>query len=243
MRTKIDKYVSLTKYMFFDAIAITTTYLIALVMFIVIETPVDQQLLFMALPFIVGFKLIVFLMTGLYRMLANHIGFEDVMKISMVIVITNVVIVLFLLVYPQYQFMYKSVYFFISIAEMVLVTLPRISNRLIIYLKTNMYWTKSLGRNTLIVGAGDAGELVVKEIYRNKDLYNRPIAFLDDDPKKIGNRLLGIKIVGPISEILSYIDSFHIEEVIIAINQYPKHLMQELIKKTKQRKVRIKKLI
>lgn len=151
MRTKIDKYVSLTKYMFFDAIAITTTYLIALFMFIVIETPVDQQLLFMALPFIVGFKLIVFLMTGLYRMLANHIGFEDVMKISMVIVITNVVIVLFLLVYPQYQFMYKSVYFFISIAEMVLVTLPRISNRLIIYLKTNMYWTKSLGRNTLIV--------------------------------------------------------------------------------------------
>ena len=84
---------------------------------------------------------------------------------------------------------------------------------------------------------------MVKEIYRNKDLYSRPIAFLDDDPKKIGNRLLGIKIVGPISEILSYIDSFHIEEVIIAINQYPKHLMQELINQTTQRNVRIKKLI
>jgi len=243
MRTKIDRYVNLSKYMFFDAIAIAATYFIALFMFRVIDTPVDQDIFFMALPFIIIYKIIAFFITGLYSMLANHVGFEDVIKITLVIIVTNILIVVFLLIFPQYQFMFKSAYFFITIAEMGFVTLPRVANRLIVYFKTNIQWNKALGRTTLIVGAGDAGELVVKEIYRNKDLNNRPIAFLDDDPKKIGNRLMGIKIVGPISDILKFIDEFRVEEVIVAINNYPKALMQSLMNDITKRNVRVKKLI
>jgi FlaA1/EpsC-like NDP-sugar epimerase len=175
-------------------------------------------------------------------MLENHVGFEDVIKIAVVSIISNVVIVVFI-AFSGITFMYKSAYFFITIAEIGLITLPRIANRIIVYVKTNYDWNRALGKRTLIVGAGDAGELVVKEIYRNKDLNNIPLAFVDDNQDKIGNRLLGILIVGPIDRIKEFIDDYKIEEVIIAINYYPTKQMQKLVQLIADKNVRIKKLL
>lgn len=240
--TGYSKYIKLAKYMIFDAIAIATTYVIAIFMFIVLEIPVDRLEILIALPAIIVFKILIFYFTGLYRMLENHVGFEDVIKISIVSIFSNVAIVIFLAV-TRLNFMYKSAYFFITIAEMGAVTLPRVANRIIVYIKTNYDWNRALGRRTLIVGAGSAGELVVKEIYKNKDLNNIPLAFLDDDPDKIGNRLLGIKIVGPISDIQRYVDEYNAEEVIIAISSYPQKDLKKLLDLLTPKNVRIKRLI
>lgn len=228
--------------MFFDTIMIAVTYMIAILMFMVLDLSLDSQMIIYALPLVIVFKLFAFYIAGLYKMLVNHVGFEDVIKIAIVVIVSNILIVIYIAI-TGHQFMYKSAYFFITIAEIGLIVLPRVTNRLIVYFKTNMEWNQALGRTTLIVGAGDAGELVVKEIYRNKDLNNRPIAFVDDNPNKIGNRLLGIKIVGPICDIVKYIDEFHAEEVIIAINHYPKKALQELTSLITQRNVRVKRLI
>ena len=236
------RFLKLFKYAFFDAVMITVSYLIAIFMFMVLELPLDQYALYFALPGVIVFKLLVFYITGLYKMLENHVGFEDVIKIAIVSIISNVIIVLFI-AFTGITFMYKSAYFFITIAEIGLVTLPRIANRIIVYVKTNYDWNRALGKRTLIVGAGDAGELVVKEIYRNKDLNNMPLAFVDDNKDKIGNRLLGILIVGPIDRIKEFIDDYKIEEVIIAINYYPAKQMQKLVQLIADKNVRIKKLL
>lgn len=228
--------------MFFDTLMISLTYLIAIFMFMVIEMPVNSAQIWFALPGIIVFKLIVFYVTGMYRMLENHVGFEDVIKITIVTMATNIAIVIFIAV-TQMQFMYKSAYFFITIAEVGLVTAPRVANRVIRYFKTNFEWKQALGRRTLIVGAGSAGEIVVKEIIRNKDLNNIPVAFLDDDISKIGKRLMGVQIVGPISAIRYYIDSFKAEEVIIAINNFPKDKLSELIGLVTEKNVRMKRLV
>lgn len=216
-KTKLNRFFYIAKYMFFDILMIALTYLIAIFMFMVIEVPVKYEELWIAIPGIIVYKMIVFYVAGLYRMLENHIGFEDVIKISIVTVVTNVILVLFIAV-TKTEFMYKSAYFFITVAEVGLITLPRVANRIIMYVKTNLEWRQALGKRTLIVGAGSAGEIVVKEIIRNKDLNNIPVAFLDDNEEKIGKRLMGIKIVGPVSAIKYYIDAYRAEEVIVAIN-------------------------
>lgn len=240
-RTNFQRYVNLSKYMIFDAMAIAVTYLIAVFMFLVLEIPVDHNLVFYAVPLVIVFKLIVFHFSGLYKMLVNHVGFEDVIKIAIVVIVSNVAIVLFIF-FSNITFMYKSAFFFMTIAEVGLVTLPRILNRLVIYFKTTMDWNRALGRRTLIVGAGSAGEMVVKEVYRNKDLSNIPVAFLDDDPNKIGNKLSGIKIVGPINDIQYFLDLYKIEEVIIAINDFPLRKLKALIELVSQKNVRLKRL-
>lgn len=241
-RNKYTHILSILKYMFFDIIMIGLTYLIAIFMFLVLDIPVNSNQLWYALPGIIVFKLIIFYIAGFYRMLENHVGFEDVVKIALVTSISNILIVFFIWV-TNMEFMYKSAYFFITVAEIAFITLPRIVNRIIQYVKTNVEWRQALGRRTLIIGAGSAGEIVVKEIMRNKDLNNVPLAFIDDDIEKMGKRLMGIKIVGPISAIKYYIDTFRAEEVIVAINNYPKDELAQLVDLVSQKNCRMKRLL
>lgn len=240
--TRLNHFLYIAKYMIFDILMIGLTYLVAIFMFMVIDVPVKYDELWFAIPGIIAFKLIVFYIAGLYRMLENHIGFEDVIKIAIVTSVTNVLIVLFIWV-TKMEFMYKSAYFFITVAEVGLITLPRVANRIIMYIKTNVEWRQALGRRTLIIGAGSAGEIVVKEIIRNKDLNNIPVAFLDDNEEKIGKRLMGIKIVGPISAIKYYIDVYKAEEIIVAINNYPKEDLSKLVELVAEKNVRMKRLL
>lgn len=237
-----NRFIQILMYMLIDTIAIALTYLMAIFMFSALDISMDYTLLVVALPLVIVFKLIVFYLTGLYKMLVNHVGFEDVIKIAIVSIFSNILMVIFIAL-SGITFMYKSAFLFITPFEIFLLAIPRMANRIITFVRTNIDWNKALGRRTLIVGAGSAGELVVKEIYKNKDLNNIPVAFLDDDETKIGSRLSGIKIVGPISEINKYIDLYKVEEVIIAIAEYSVKDLQGLISMVSEKSIRIKKLM
>jgi len=68
----------------------------------------------------------------------------------------------------------------------------------------------------LIYGAGDAGELALKECLQNKELGYNPAGFLDDDPLKKGRRIHGLTVFGGLDELSDLIESHQIEGVIIA---------------------------
>ena len=72
-------------------------------------------------------------------------------------------------------------------------------------------------KRTLIIGAGDAGALVVRELQKNSDLNLIPIGFLDDNPDKMKQQIHGVPVVGTLSEIGKVIEHRRIEEVVIAI--------------------------
>jgi perosamine synthetase len=81
-------------------------------------------------------------------------------------------------------------------------------------------WKKTgivTNRRVLIVGAGDSGINIARELKNNPQLGLQPAAFLDDDPKKIGTKTQGIHIFGPIIKLADVVREQHIDEVIIAI--------------------------
>lgn len=75
----------------------------------------------------------------------------------------------------------------------------------------------STTKNVLIVGAGQAGTLVVRELRRNPQLGLRPVAFLDDAPAKHNKQILGLPVRGPLSELESVVRQEAVDEVIIAM--------------------------
>lgn len=230
------------QYMFFDAIAIVLPYLIAVFMFKILKINISWNDVLIALPFVVVFKILVFYLFGFYRILLTHVGFEDFIKIAIAVSFTNIMIVIYIAIF-DHMFMYKSAYIFITMAEIAFVLSPRIINRFILYLKINYDWAKSTGSRTMIIGAGSAGELAVKEIFHNKTLKNIPVVFLDDDEKKFGNRLLGIPIVGPIKLVKEYITQFEIQEIILAIKDYKKDHLQQLLNDISSMHIKMKQLI
>ena len=72
-------------------------------------------------------------------------------------------------------------------------------------------------KRALIVGAGDAGSMVVREVRRNPQLGIDPVAFLDDDVVKHGKRIHGLPVVGNVASLPSAVDQYDIAEVIIAM--------------------------
>jgi FlaA1/EpsC-like NDP-sugar epimerase len=73
------------------------------------------------------------------------------------------------------------------------------------------------GKEALIVGAGDAAQLVIKEMLRNPSLGYTPIGIADDDPRKRNLRLHGIRVLGPTAELPQMIRDRRPDEVLIAI--------------------------
>jgi FlaA1/EpsC-like NDP-sugar epimerase len=76
-------------------------------------------------------------------------------------------------------------------------------------------------KRALIVGAGDAGSMVVREVRRNPQLGIDPVAFLDDDAVKVGKRIHGVPVIGGLGSLPALVEQHGIAEVIIAMPKAP----------------------
>src|SRR5215216_4136966 len=82
------------------------------------------------------------------------------------------------------------------------------------------------GKRALVVGAGDAGALVVRELQKSSQLNLMPLGFLDDDPAKLKHTIYGVTVIGRVDDLPSIIDLHKIEMVIIAIPSAPGQLVR-----------------
>ena len=72
-------------------------------------------------------------------------------------------------------------------------------------------------KRILVIGAGDAGAMVAREIRRNPQLDMETVAFLDDDRSKVGKHVQGVPVIGPIGSLSTVVEDYKITEVIIAM--------------------------
>jgi FlaA1/EpsC-like NDP-sugar epimerase len=80
----------------------------------------------------------------------------------------------------------------------------------------------------LVIGAGDAGALVVRELQKNRQSNLEPIGFLDDDPAKQKHEIYGVQVIGPLSELPDILDKEKVAEVIIAIPSAPGRVVRKV---------------
>jgi len=81
----------------------------------------------------------------------------------------------------------------------------------------------------IIVGAGDAGVLVVREMQRNPQMHMLPVAFVDDDPEKLHKEISGVPVDGKLRELASVVERHHAHEVVIAIPTAPGPIVRLVI--------------
>lgn len=81
----------------------------------------------------------------------------------------------------------------------------------------------------LIIGAGNAGQSIVREMRQNPDLKMFAVGYLDDDPTKVGKSFQGVSILGGTDELTAMCASHRVDEVIIAIPSATKNVMKEIV--------------
>jgi len=97
---------------------------------------------------------------------------------------------------------------------------------------------RSTGKQIGIIGAGDAGVVILNEIKRAE--YGKVVVFFDDDISKIGKIVAGIRVVGPLERIMDYVQKFGLEELIIAIPSATSEQMNRIVSLVDTKKVKLR---
>jgi FlaA1/EpsC-like NDP-sugar epimerase len=98
------------------------------------------------------------------------------------------------------------------------------------------------GKEVLIVGAGDAGQLMAREMQRNRQLHYTPIGFVDDDPRKAGARLNNVRVLGTTDDLAHVLRDNRPDEVLIAIPSAPGAVRQKIVDLCQREHVTVKTL-
>lgn len=164
------------------------------------------------LPLVIGVRLAILWLFGLYERVWRHTSIPDLLEIVMAITTGTIVLAIIGFVFEVQ--LPRSIY----PLSWILLVLSIVGLRVFFRVVADLLAKEKAESVTrlLIVGAGDAGSLVAREI-RQRSAGLQLVGFVDDAPEKIGGKLLGITIMGPIENIHDIIEAKAAAEVIIAI--------------------------
>ncbi len=173
-------------------------------------------------------KPLIYFSFGLYRRLWNYASINELKLIALAVTSASLVVSVVSLTFyglglfgPGFS---KTALAIDWLLSMLLVGGTRFAMRII----AESASPRGIGKSSkiIVIGAGDAGALVVKEMQKNRQINLEPVGFLDDDPAKQKHSLLGVPVIGTLNDLANALDSRHIDEVIIAIPSAPGRLVR-----------------
>jgi FlaA1/EpsC-like NDP-sugar epimerase len=180
---------------------------------------------------------------GIYSVNVRYIGLGDFLNI----VLVGAMVMLGLLVVDKFNpnpasrtnaFLEPLLFGFLTIS---LLTGVRIAQRIYSW-RTAPDHERVKRHATLIVGAGDAGEMIMREINRSAQPVHRVVGFVDDDPEKRDLRIHSIRVLGTTAEIPKLVKDRDIEEIIIALPTAKGEEMRRIIELCQRTKARVRTL-
>lgn len=234
------KTMRIIQFMAIDILTIFATYGFTIIVLNYTIDTFDARQAMMLLSIVAALKIVFYYISKLYKLVLDNVGLDEVFRIFVAVTVTNVLIVIVFLSIPNYEFIPEVYFIFTTVVEALMLSATRMSKRI---LKTFYYrFKEQSGKRTLLIGAGAGGKLVYNELRNNRELSNNPVAFVDDDPMKIGKLMAGLPIYGPIIRTPEIIDRLGIEEVIIAIADIDSVRLQQIIKIVAERPVKMRRL-
>src|SRR4051795_6662316 len=194
-----------------------------------------------SVAFVVVGKLIVFSAFGLYQKWWRYVSGRDFLLIVRAVTVSSAILVVaFTVLRPFAHNLPRSVAVMDFILTLMLITGARLAVRLIVERPSRS--GRLPKHEVLVIGAGSGGQMVVRELQLNPDLGATAIGFVDDDPRKRGMRMLGLKVLGSTNRISAILDETQPDEVVIAIPSAPGTLRAKVVAACREREIRVRTL-
>lgn len=169
---------------------------------------------------------IIFAVFRLYTSLWRFASIKELVYIIQACLISALFNIL--VYYMTYRIMYRSYYLLYVTALFLLTCLSRFSYRLARLLYRGNIHGRYV-RNTMIIGAGEACNVVMKELELSTELDSKICCVVDDNPRKHGTYIHGVKVVGDRNQIIKSAEKYNISEIIIAIPSADKRERQKIL--------------
>lgn len=197
-------------------------------------------------------SIVIFTLFGLYRHWMRYSSQREYLQIAQAVAAAVVALVGYVaVVQPKLLFTEPQGFVSVTVPTGVLVLFGllmlvflgavRYVTHLVYERPLRGYRARRDARSVLIVGAGDGGRLLLREILRNPDLGYRPVGFVDDDERKQRARIdRGLEVLGTTGELPRVLDDVEPDEVLIAIPSAPGTLRARVVRACRERGVPVR---
>jgi UDP-GlcNAc:undecaprenyl-phosphate/decaprenyl-phosphate GlcNAc-1-phosphate transferase len=192
------------------------------------------------LPVLVFFKMASFLVLGVYRGIWRYTSVDDLITFVKAVAVGSILSILVLLFAFRFQGYSRTVFVLDGLFMFLLLAGSRLAFRL--FRKVLPVAHDGSGRRVLIYGAGDGGELFLREFRNNREWKYSPVGFLDDDPSKASKVIHGLKVLGTSTDLAKVCRHHRIEEVLISSSQVPEERVQEILSRCRAEQIVLKRM-
>ena len=184
--------------------------------------------IFQYLPVNLILTVIVFAVFRLYQGIWKYASASDLVNIILACLVSAVTQTIgMMLMDLRFPRSYPFMYFAVLTAG---ISIFRFTYRILAYFRQKQQGLIKEGKtNTMIVGAGEAGNTLLKELQNSKFVEQNVCCLVDDDPGKIGKYLRGVLVAGNRKDICRLAEEYHIDEIMIAIPSASHAEIQELL--------------
>ncbi|MEI6153251.1 MAG: nucleoside-diphosphate sugar epimerase/dehydratase [Deltaproteobacteria bacterium] len=219
--------VSYTKRFLFFLFADITLIAISLLLSFLFHFDFDLNVPYLSLvpgvlPYFIAVKLISFGVFRIYRMTWRYVGIFDLVNIVGALIVSGMALIIISLPISVLPFNMaitgfpKRIILEDSIISVFLIAGLRISKRLFLEVMRKQRPAK-MSKRTIILGAGNTGEMLIRDMARKDFNEFYPVGFLDDDKTKVGTHIHGVKVFGTTDGLKDAILKHSADAVIIAI--------------------------
>lgn len=185
------------------------------------------KLFLRTLPVLVFVKMAAFLVMGVYRGIWRYTGLDNLIVFAKAVILSSVLSVLVILFAFRFEGFSRTIFILDALLMFLFLAGSRMAFRL--FRQVLPVSGSGEGRRVLIYGAGDAGEVVLKELLNNRALMYSPVGFLDDDPAKSGKVIHGLKVYAANGDLNSVCRQNDVNELLISTSRMPEKRLQEIL--------------
>jgi FlaA1/EpsC-like NDP-sugar epimerase len=194
-----------------------------------------------SIAFVALGKTAIFSLMGLHQKWWRYFNLGDTWAVMRACAVASALLIaIFVIAKPFPNPMPRSVMIFDLVFTLGLLVAARSAARFY-FVERRMRRRSRQHGDVLVVGAGSGGQMVVRELRLNPELGN-PVGFVDDDPRKRGMRLLGLKVLGGTDELGPILERESPSEVVIAIPSAPGAVRGKVVAACRERGIRVRTL-
>jgi FlaA1/EpsC-like NDP-sugar epimerase len=185
-------------------------------------SPFYIQQIKILLLWIVPLKILIFLFSGVYRGMWRYTSIRDFWLLARACSLSTLLILAVILYMSGFQGYSRAIFIVDGVLTFLLVGGKLMAIRSYFARYANPKTREEIlpnvhYKNVMIIGAGDAGEKILREIFENNQLHYKVIGFIDDDPQKKGRSIHGVPVLGNLVKIRSILEKEDVHEILIAI--------------------------
>jgi UDP-GlcNAc:undecaprenyl-phosphate GlcNAc-1-phosphate transferase len=192
------------------------------------------------LPVLLFVKMAAFLVMGVYRGIWRYTSIDDLVVFVKAVIVGSAASMLAVLLAFRFESVSRTVFMLDALLMLMLLAGSRMAFRLFRQILPTQ--TSRDGCRVLIYGAGDAGELLLRELLNNRDLKYAPIGFVDDDPKKKGKVIHGLRVFGGNGMLRNVCREHQVEEVLISSAHFSDERVAEIMSDCEAEQIALKRM-